>query len=210
MIIKLESVNQTTFRAAGKSFLKGQYTIEYDNESTDPTTGVVTSANVFLRPNGNVDTSIPVGQKLPWKLPRGFSQFLDSTGTPYVSFSAFTDALAALIASPTNSSVSDLISDKGTVTQASTISTGVTLSVLNGKVTTVSSTLAADASASFVVTNTKVATTSNIVLGVNYAGTQGVVVAEVTAQSSGSFTVKVDNCGTQALNNTITIGFLVV
>ena len=197
--LKLESVSSTVFKVDGKSFLKGDYTVE-----------ITPSELFYLRPkNTTVGNSI-VSQKAPWKTPQPYTAFIDSADTAYASADVFSLALANLVAGPTNSATNDLVNDKGTVTQATSITTGVTLSTLNGVVTTVSSTLAADTSANFTVTNTKVTTASNIQLTAVYAGNQGAVALNVVSVSNGSFVVKVLNLSsTQALNAVIKVNFLV-
>ena len=89
------------------------------------------------------------------------------------------------------------------------ITTGVTLNVQNGIVTTVSSTLAADASANFTVTNNKVTATSNVIPNVIYAGA-GNAEAKIYSISDGSFVVKLTNTGTAALNAAVKVGFIVL
>jgi len=196
--IKLTSVSSTVFKVGTKSFLKGDYEIEINPSNL-----------VFLRPKSFPIGNSVVRQQVPWKTPLPYTAFIDSGDAAYGSFETFSLALANLVAGPANASTSDLISDKGTITQGTSIATGVTLSVLNGIVTTVSSTLAADASASFTITNTKATTASNIQLTPEYAGSQGVVAATVTSKSAGSFIVKLTNIGTQALNDVIKLQFLV-
>ena len=208
--IKLQSVSSTVFLCGGKAYLKGDYEIEYKETALD-TNGVVAdgaSALVYLRPK-----TLPLGnsivrQNVPWKNPQPYTSFVDSSGTAYASFDAFTQALAALVTAPSNASTSDLIADKGVVTQITTISTGVTLNTSNGVITTVSSTLAADASASITVTNSKVLSTSNIHLTCVNAG-GGVALATVTSMTAGSFVVKLTNVGTAAFDSVIKIQFLV-
>lgn len=208
--IKLASVNSTTFTAGGKAYLKGDYDVEYDNASTDETTGLVTSSNVFLRPKNYVNTSEPQTQKFPWKNALPWTAFLDSTETAYADFDTFTVALANLVAAPSNASTSDLISDTGTITQITSKTTGVTLSVLNGIVTTVALSDAADTSFDITITNTKATTTSNIQITSEYAGTTGCPYVYIRSKSSGSFVVRVTNIGTAVLNALMKIQFLVV
>lgn len=198
MAIKLTSVSSTVFKVGTASFLKGDYTIEKNS-----------SGNFYLRPKNTTVGNSVVSQKAPWKTPQPYTAFTDSSDTAYADAETFSLALANLVVAPSNSAVSDLISDKGTVTQITTISTGVTLSVLNGVITTVSSTLAADASASITVTNTKVTTASNIQLTCVSAGA-GTPYASLVSVGSGSFVVKLTNIGTVALDSVIKIEFLVV
>ena len=195
--IKLTSVSSTVFKVGTSSFLKGDYTIEVSD-----------SGNFYLRPKNTTVGNSFVSQKAPWKTPQPYTAFVDSSDAPYADATSFSLALANLVAGPANASTSDLISDKTTVTQQTSITTGVTASALNSVITTVSSTLAADASASFVVTNTKVTTASNIQITCFNSGA-GVAIANVTAISAGSFTIKLTNCGTSAFNSAIKLNVLV-
>ncbi len=104
---------------------------------------------------------------------------------------------------------------KATVTQATSITTGVTASAPAGVITTVSAALAADASAEFTVTNTFVAATSVVIANVvDYAGTDstnGIPVVKVDTIGAGSFKVVISNAhSANALNGVLKIGFIVV
>jgi hypothetical protein len=98
---------------------------------------------------------------------------------------------------------------RGTVTQATSITTGVTLNARAGVVTTVASTLAANADAAFVVTNSYVKSDSVIVLTCLNTGA-GIATAQVSAVADGSFTVLLANSGNAAFNSTIGVHFLVL
>lgn len=102
--------------------------------------------------------------------------------------------------------------NKGTVTQASTISTGVTLNYNAGTITTVSSTLAADTTASFVVTNSKVVASSIILPSLSYPTTAtGEPVIDRIIPALGSFTITIRNVSAAAaLNNSMAISFIVL
>jgi hypothetical protein len=96
------------------------------------------------------------------------------------------------------------------VTQSSSITSGVTVNAEAGVITTVSSTLAADASASFVVTNSKVLATSKVLVSVQYAG-NGIAYSTISAIADGSFTVKLYNAhSSAALNAVVLIHFSVI
>jgi len=98
---------------------------------------------------------------------------------------------------------------RGTVTQATSITTAVTLNNRAGVVTTVSSTLAANAEAEFTVNNTVVEAGSVIMLTGLYDG-DGHVSLNVKSVSAGSFVVVVSNSGGAALNSTVGVQFLVL
>jgi hypothetical protein len=80
----------------------------------------------------------------------------------------------------------------GTVTQATSRSTGVTLSKFSGQITTHNASLAAAAEVEFTVTNTLVAATDVIVLSITPGGT-GTPFAYVSAVAAGSFNITITN-----------------
>ncbi len=98
----------------------------------------------------------------------------------------------------------------GAVTQASSITTGVTLNADDGVITTVSSTIAADdSSASFTLTNNKIKAGSVIQLTCGTAG-NGRPEATITSQTGGSAVIKLWNGHRQAaLNAVVKIHFTV-
>jgi uncharacterized phosphosugar-binding protein len=83
--------------------------------------------------------------------------------------------------------------DGGAVTQLTNRSTGVTLNAVSGAITTHNASLAAEATADFVVSNTKVALGDVIVVaqrsGSNGGGTQ----VSVAAVAKGAFTIRTYN-----------------
>lgn len=208
--IKLQSVSSTVFLCGGKAFLKGDYEIEYKETALD-SNGVVADgalALVYLRPK-----TLPLGnsivrQNVPWKNPQPYTSFIDSSGTAYASFDAFTQALAALVTAPSNASTSDLIADKGIVTQITSKTTGVTSNTSNTVITTVALTDAADTSFEFTFTNSKILTTSNIQITEVNSGT-GVCKATVTSISAGSAVIRVNNTGVAAFNSLVKLHVLV-
>ena len=109
--------------------------------------------------------------------------------------------------------VGDLtISDGGTVTQATSITTGVTLSAKSGQITTVTNpAIAAGAEATFTVTNTKVGVTDVVIVNVNDQFTDGLVIAAVTAIAAGSFDITLTNVSAAAVSaGTAVINFIVI
>ena len=98
------------------------------------------------------------------------------------------------------------------VTQITSITTGVTVSALNGVITTVSSTLAANAKTSFTVTNANVLAGSKILVSVEYdEAATGIPVVGVSDIADGSFKLVLSNgAGTDALNNVVKIHYLII
>ena len=99
----------------------------------------------------------------------------------------------------------------GTVTQGTSITTPVTTNTLNGVVTTVSSTLAANAKTFFTVNNTNVIAGSRILVSVEYdEAATGIPVVGVSDIATGSFKIVLSNGGNAALNNVVKIHFLIL
>ena len=102
----------------------------------------------------------------------------------------------------------------GAVTQATSITTSVTLNTLSGVITTVSSTLAAGASAIFVLNNTYIKDTSKILLTVEYLSTAtGIPVVRTSSitGSSGAARIVLSNAAAAAaLNDVVRIHFLII
>lgn len=95
------------------------------------------------------------------------------------------------------------------VTQSSSITTGVSVEGDAGVITTVSSTLAIDSNASFTVTNSFARAGSTILLTPEYTG-NGSPVFSITSRSNGSFVVKLKNLGNAALNAVIRLHYLIL
>lgn len=98
------------------------------------------------------------------------------------------------------------------VTQGTSITTAVTVNANNGVVTTVSSTLAANAKTSFTVNNSEVVAGSKILVSVEYdEAATGIPVVGIADIATGSFKVVLSNAaGTDALNGVVKIHFIVI
>ena len=98
------------------------------------------------------------------------------------------------------------------VTQDTSITTGVTVNALNGVITTVSSTLAANTKASFIVTNSNVLAGSKLLVSVEYdEAATGIPVVGVADIATGSFKVVLSNgAGVDALNNVVKVHYLII
>jgi predicted amidohydrolase len=96
------------------------------------------------------------------------------------------------------------------VTQATSITTGVTCNAYSGVITTVSQTVAAGASADIVVTNSKVAATDVVDLNIKTHTSAGTFIATVATVAAGSFTVRLNNLhASTAGNNVLVLNFAV-
>lgn len=97
------------------------------------------------------------------------------------------------------------------VTQASSISTGVTCNAYSGVITTVSQTLAAGADAEFTVTNANVAATDVVVACIKTHTSAGDFIVGVSAVAAGSFKLRLTNLhASTAGNNVLVINFIVL
>lgn len=109
-----------------------------------------------------------------------------------------------------NGTVVFFTGEGGAVTQATSSSTGVTLSKLKGQITTVALTTAAGAEERFTVTNTKVSAVDVVCVSTTYngAGTPMLGVVNVTA---GAFDVVITNLhAANALNAALVVNFVVL
>lgn len=85
-------------------------------------------------------------------------------------------------------------SDKGAaVTQQTNRTTGVTLHALAGAITTNNASLAAEGSADFVVTNSKVDVGDVVLVAMRSGSNGGGTLINVVAVAAGSFTIRVHN-----------------
>lgn len=104
----------------------------------------------------------------------------------------------------------------GAVTQATNRSTGVTINKVCGTITTNTTSLAAQSSAEFTVTNSQVALNDVVICtqqsgSSNVAGTAGVTDIVVVSVAAGSFIISVQNdSSTTAETGAIIINFAVI
>jgi hypothetical protein len=97
----------------------------------------------------------------------------------------------------------------GTVTQATSKSTGVTLSKKCGQITMNAAPLAADTTVTFTLTNTEVVATDIIILNHVSGGSAGSYLLNAQA-GSGSASINVRNITGGALSEAIVIGFAII
>jgi len=81
----------------------------------------------------------------------------------------------------------------GSVTQATSRSTGVTVNAIAGTITTDATSLAAGAEATFTVTNNKVKAGSVVVVSLQTPSATGFSVPAVTTTAAGSFNITLSN-----------------
>ena len=98
----------------------------------------------------------------------------------------------------------------GAVTQATSKTTGVTLSKVSGQITMNNAALGAAAEAVFTVTNTVVAATDVPVVAIASGGTSGAYVVSVAAVAAGSFDIVVSNVSAGSLSEAIVLNFAIL
>jgi hypothetical protein len=91
------------------------------------------------------------------------------------------------------------------VTQATSISTGVTCNAYTGVITTVSQTVAAGAEAQFTVTNNKVVATDVVNVCIKTHTSGGTFIPAVTAVAAGSFQITLTNLHASAAGDNVLI-----
>lgn len=105
----------------------------------------------------------------------------------------------------------EVVTGQTAVTQATSISTGVTCDAYTGVITTVSQTVAGGAEAEFTVTNSKVAATDVVVPSIKTHTSAGDFIVAVSAVADGSFKLRLTNLhASTAGNNVLVINFLVL
>lgn len=98
--------------------------------------------------------------------------------------------------------------DGGTVTQATSKSTGVTLNTLSGQITMNNASLAADAEVTFTVTNDKVTASDVVIVNHQSVGNENYI-PFVSRVSAGAFNITVSNAGGTA-GEAIVLNFVVI
>lgn len=97
------------------------------------------------------------------------------------------------------------------VTQATSITTGVTCNAYSGVITTVSQTVAAGAEAEFTVTCNKVAATDVVAACIKTHTSAGDFIVGVSEVAAGSFKLRLTNLhASTAGNNVLVINFVVL
>lgn len=110
-----------------------------------------------------------------------------------------------------NSDGAAVAGDQTAVTQATSITTGVTCNAHSGVITTVSQTVAAGAEAEFTVTNSKVSATDVPVVAIKTHTSAGEFIAAVSAVANGSFKIRLSNLhATAAGDNVLVLNFVVL
>jgi len=100
--------------------------------------------------------------------------------------------------------------DGGTVTQATSKSTAVTLNTESGQITLDDDALAAAAEVSFTLTNSSIDAQDIVLVNHGSAGTGGAYLAQANTIASGSCKITVANLSTGSLSEAIVLHFAVI
>lgn len=98
----------------------------------------------------------------------------------------------------------------GTVTQATSKTTGVTLNKICGQITMNGAALAAAAEVAFTLTNSTIALTDVIIVNVQSVGTAGAYLVTVGAVAAGSCSITVGNASAGSLSQALVLNFVVI
>ena len=99
---------------------------------------------------------------------------------------------------------------QGTVTQATSKSTGVTLNKSMGKITMNAASLAAGASVTFTLTNSTISANDVVIASISGGGTAGAYWPYVSSQATGSAVIGLYNNTGGALAEAVVINFAVI
>ena len=100
--------------------------------------------------------------------------------------------------------------EAGAVTQGTSKSTGVTLSQMQGVITTHNAALAAAAEVAFIVTNTLVELTDTVVVSIQSGGTAGEYLAHVSTVTNGTFVITLANLSGSSASDAVILNFAVI
>ena len=96
----------------------------------------------------------------------------------------------------------------GTVTQATSKATGVTLNAASGQITMDDAQLNAGVEVSFAVTYSEISATDVVVVNQGSAGTAGSYLAQANTIAAGSFAITVTNVSAGNLSEAIVLNFV--
>lgn len=98
----------------------------------------------------------------------------------------------------------------GTVTQATSKTTAVTLNKITGRITMNGAALAAGAEAAFTLTNSTISSTDVVIVNVQSVGTAGAYLVSIGAVANGSCSVTVSNASAASLSQAVVLNFAVI
>ena len=99
---------------------------------------------------------------------------------------------------------------QGTVTQATSKSTGVTLNKSAGRITMNAALLAANTAASFTLTNSTISTNDSIIVNVSGGGTAAAYTTYISSMTAGSAVVTLRNMTGGDLSEAVIINYAII
>lgn len=117
---------------------------------------------------------------------------IDLGSDPIIASGTLTSS-AGVLSSSATAGVGYSTGAGGAVTQLTNRTTGVVLNTICGTITTDNASLAAEATADFVVTNSAVAITDTIVVSMQSGSNGGGTLINVAITTAGTFTIRVHN-----------------
>ncbi|CAB4126689.1 hypothetical protein UFOVP254_45 [uncultured Caudovirales phage] len=99
---------------------------------------------------------------------------------------------------------------QGTVTQATSKSTGVTLNTSAGQITTNAASLGATTNVTFTLTNSYISSNDTLILTISSGGTSGAYNVWCSGLSAGSATITLRNITAGALAEAVVINFALI
>lgn len=116
----------------------------------------------------------------------------------------------AVLASSASGGLGYRIGAGGTVTQATSKSTGVTLNAMCGSITLNAAALAASTTVGFTFTNSSIASGDFVNVWIKSGGTNNSYLTQVSAVSAGSCRVEVRNTSGGSLSEALVLGFMIL
>jgi hypothetical protein len=99
---------------------------------------------------------------------------------------------------------------QGTVTQATSKSTGVTLNKSAGRITMNNEALASNTAASFTLTNSVISANDVIILNVSGGGTAGAYTTYVSSMTTGSAVITLRNMSAGSLSEAVIVNYAII
>ena len=99
---------------------------------------------------------------------------------------------------------------QGTVTQATSKSTGVTLNKSAGRITMNAAELAANTAVSFTLTNSLISTNDTIIVNVSGGGTVAAYTTYVSSMTAGSAVITLRNLTGSALSEAVILNYAII
>lgn len=154
---------------------------------------LATQATNTVVGNATSGTAVPTALAMPSSCNTSSSALNWTTNSGFGACNNAINAKTVTATAPTGTGIGYATGAGGAVTQATDRVHGVTLSTLAGQITTNNASLAAEAAATFVVTNTTVALGDTIILSIQSGSNGGNTKVFVSTVTAGTFSITVAN-----------------